>query len=86
MVFCKQNEGKWTEFVTLLPNIKEHEILSIYTNNFPTKMIRISFYLLLSVFRFPSDLFAQQKKIDSLNKILMQNNLADSVRLKSLIK
>jgi tetratricopeptide (TPR) repeat protein len=49
-------------------------------------MIRILFYLLLSVSGFPSDLFAQQKKIDSLNKILMQNNLADSVRLKSLIK
>jgi two-component system NtrC family sensor kinase len=49
-------------------------------------MKKILFYLLLSVIAFSPDLFAQQDKIDSLDKVLMQNNLADSIRIKSLNK
>jgi hypothetical protein len=49
-------------------------------------MVRVFFYLSISVIVFSPDLFAQQDKIDSLNKILMQNNLADSIRIHSLNK
>src|SRR6476659_9611122 len=49
-------------------------------------VLKIFFYLFVSLIAFSASLFAQQDKIDSLNKVLMQNNLADSIRVKSLIK
>ena len=53
------------------------------TNKLP-KTIRMLFFLSVSAMAFSPDLFAQQSKIDSLNKILMQNNLPDSIRINCL--
>ncbi len=50
------------------------------------KILRIFFYLSLSVIGFSLDSFAQQDKIDSLDEVLMQNNLNDSIRINSLNK
>ncbi|MEO5581352.1 MAG: hypothetical protein ABIR66_01560, partial [Saprospiraceae bacterium] len=55
------------------------------TNKLP-KMIRTFFYLFISVIVFSPELFAQQDKIDSLNKVLMQKNLSDSIRINTLNK
>ena len=49
-------------------------------------MIRIFLYIILGVIVFTPHLFAQKDRIDSLNKILMQNNLPDSIRINSLNK
>ncbi len=49
-------------------------------------MIRKLFYLSFSVLVFAPTLSAQQARLDSLNKVLLQNNLPDSVRIHSLNK
>ncbi len=51
-----------------------------------SKMIRKLFYLSFSVLVFAPTLSAQQAWLDSLNKVLLQNNLPDSVRIHSLNK
>lgn len=50
------------------------------------KMLRIVLYLSISVIGLTTELFAQQGRIDSLNKGLMQNNLPESIRINSLNK
>ncbi len=49
-------------------------------------MLRIFFYIILGVLVFTSDLLAQQDRIDSLKKVLMQKNLSDSTRINALNK
>ena len=49
-------------------------------------MLRIVLYLSISVIGLTTELFAQQGRIDSLNKGLMQNNLPESIRINSLNK
>ncbi len=60
-------------------------MLSNGTNKL-SKMIRKLFYLSFSVLVFAPTLSAQQARLDSLNKVLLQNNLPDSVRIHSLNK
>src|SRR6185503_15813438 len=49
-------------------------------------MIRILFYLSISMVALSQDLIAQQDRIDSLNRVLMQENVNDSIRIKNLNK
>jgi hypothetical protein len=65
--------------------LKKHKMSGNDTDKL-LKMIRIFFYLSISLIVSSSDLFAQQDEINSLNKALMQNNLADSTRINSLNK
>jgi tetratricopeptide (TPR) repeat protein len=59
------------------------------SNNVKIKFYKaaiIFIYLWFSVSALPSALFAQQDKIDSLNSLLAQNDLSDSVRIQALNK
>src|SRR5205809_1419228 len=50
------------------------------------RLVKIFFCLFVGLMAFSVSLFAQQDKIDSLNKVLMKNDLTDSIRVKSLIQ
>jgi hypothetical protein len=49
-------------------------------------MIRTLFYLSISILAFSQGVTAQQHRIDSLNKVLMQKNLSDSILINTLNK